>query len=86
MAENKGFCRVDPLLSSRLHRNCILGGNQVPTVDSQILAVFLARIAQSDPVNGTLVHGLSDMLSSDKLPKCEDLVRLYAASSEDIHA
>ncbi|MGO9162679.1 MAG: hypothetical protein ACLP7J_18615 [Streptosporangiaceae bacterium] len=57
----------------------------MPALDSRILAVFLARIAESDRVNGTLVQGLSDMLSSDKLPKPEDLVVLYAASSEDIH-
>jgi hypothetical protein len=57
----------------------------VPTLDSRILAVFLARIAESDRVDGALVQGLSDMLSSDKLPRSEDLVALYAASSEDIH-
>ena len=56
------------------------------TLDSQILTAFLARIEQSGRVDDSLVHGLSDMLSGDKLPKPEDLVHLYAASSKDASA
>lgn len=63
-----------------------LGGRQVPTLDSQILAAFLTRIGESDRVTSALAQGLSDMLGNDTLPKPEDLVQLYAANSEDISA
>ncbi len=55
------------------------------TLESRILAAFLARIAESERVNGTIVQSLSDMLSNSKLPKPEELAKLYAACSEDIH-
>lgn len=58
----------------------------MPALDSRILAVFLARIAESDQVNGSLVQGLNDAMSSGSIPKPEDLVRLYAASREDVSA
>jgi hypothetical protein len=58
----------------------------VPTLDSQILDVFLAQVAESDRIGSTLIQGLSDMLGSDKLPKPENLVQLYAAETEDLRA
>jgi hypothetical protein len=54
---------------------------QVPTLDSQILTAFLARIGESDQVDNSLIQGLSDMLSNDRLPTPTALVQLYAASS-----
>jgi hypothetical protein len=53
----------------------------MPTLDSQILAVFLTRIGESDRVDNSLVQELGDMLSNDKLPGAEDLVQLYATCS-----
>lgn len=56
------------------------------TLDSRILVTFLAKIAESDQVNDTIIQSLDDMLGNGKLPKPEDLVRLYAASSEGVRA
>jgi hypothetical protein len=54
----------------------------VPTLDSQVLSAFLKRIEESGQVERSLVQGLSEVLNREKLPKAEDLVRLYAASSQ----
>ena len=56
------------------------------TLDSRILVTFLAKIAESDQVNDAIIQSLGDMLGNGKIPKPEELVRLYAASSEGIHA
>ena len=53
----------------------------MPTLDSQILTAFLARIRESDQVDNSLIQGLSDMLSNDRLPTSTALVQFYAASS-----
>jgi hypothetical protein len=53
----------------------------VPTLDSQILTAFLARIGESDRVGNSLVQRLGEMLDNEKLPRAEDLVQLYAACS-----
>lgn len=58
----------------------------MPTLDSQILAVFLTRIGESDRVDNSLVQELGDMLSNDKLPGAEDLVQLYATCSGGTNA
>jgi hypothetical protein len=54
----------------------------VPTLDSQVLSAFLKRIEESGQVERSLVQGLSEVLNREKLPKAEDLVRLYSASSQ----
>ena len=53
----------------------------MPTLDSQILTDFLARIEESDRVDNSLVQGLRDVLSSERLRRLTDLVRLYAAAA-----
>lgn len=53
----------------------------MPTLDSQILTVFLARIGESDRVDNSLVQRLGEMIGNEKLPRAEDLVQLYAAYS-----
>ncbi len=58
----------------------------MPTLDSQILTAFLTRIGESGRVDNSLIQGLSDMLSNDRLPTPEALVQLYAASSEGADA
>ena len=56
------------------------------TLNSRILVTFLAKIAESNQVNDTIIQSIGDMLGNSKLPKPEDLARLYAACSEDSHA
>lgn len=52
---------------------------EVPSLDSQILTVFLARIGESGRVDSSLAQRLGEVLGSEKLPRPEDLVRLYAS-------
>jgi hypothetical protein len=54
----------------------------VSSLDSQILAAFLARVKESGGAGETVVQELDGMLGRDKLPKAEELVRLYEASAE----
>lgn len=51
----------------------------MPSLDAQILTDFLARIGESGRVDNSLAQRLGEVLGSEKLPKPEDLVRLYAS-------
>ena len=55
----------------------------MPSLDSQIIDTFLARVEERGRVGEAVVQGLASALGKDKLPKPEDLVRLYAAGGED---
>lgn len=80
MATHAGLCRGGALWSYLFHRTGTRS-RQVPTLDSQILTAFLARIGESDRVGNPLVQRLGEMLGNEKLPRTEDLVQLYAACS-----
>lgn len=54
----------------------------MPTLDSQILSVFLTRLRESERADSSLVQALSETLTGGKLPKADDLVKLYAISSK----
>lgn len=56
------------------------------TLDARVLTIFLTRLEESDQVSGTIVKGLSDLLSKSKLPKPDDLVALCSAGGEEGHA
>jgi hypothetical protein len=58
----------------------------VPTLDSQIFEAFLARLEESNQVGDSLVRGLSEILSGDRLPTAATLVELYAAGREGVEA
>jgi hypothetical protein len=58
----------------------------MPALESTVLTAFLERMAESDRISTVLLQGLGKQLGGAKLPRPEDLVFLYAASSEDIHA
>ena len=76
----RGFCRSGALWSYLFHRTGTRS-REVPTLDSQILTAFLARIDRSDRVDNSLVQRLGEMLGNERLPRAEDLVQLYAARS-----
>lgn len=54
----------------------------MPSLDSQIIDTFLARVEERGQVGDAVVQGLASVLGKDKLPKPEELVRLYSGSGE----
>lgn len=52
-------------------------------IDGEILESFLLQLADSKAVPAPVVEGLRSSLSADRLPKPEQLVALYVASSGD---
>lgn len=55
-------------------------------IEAEILESFLLQLADSTTVPAPVVEGLRSSLSSDRLPKPEQLVALYVASSGDASA
>lgn len=56
------------------------------TLDQQVLSEFLARVAASAQVSQATVEGLADLLSAGKLPRPDDVARLYADGIKDSRA
>lgn len=46
------------------------------------MAAFAARLEKSAEIDAAMVQALSDLLSRDKLPKPEELLKVYAANGE----
>lgn len=62
------------------------GEAPVSTLDSRIHATFVTRLQESILVDGATARTLSDMLSRDKPPNPEVLLKTYAASDEGVGA
>lgn len=58
------------------------GEAPVSTLDSRIHAAFATRLEESALVDGVTARALGDLLSSEKLPKPEELLKVYATSGE----
>lgn len=58
------------------------GEAPVSTLDSRIHTAFTTRLEESALVDEATARALSDMLSRDKPPKPEELLKVYAASGE----
>jgi hypothetical protein len=54
----------------------------VSTLDSRIRAAFAARLEKSAETDAAMVQALSDLLGRDKLPKPEELLKMYTVASE----
>lgn len=51
--------------------------------ESEVLRTFLLQLEDSEVVSSSVVEGLRTALAADRLPKPEQLVALYVASSGD---
>jgi hypothetical protein len=60
-----------------------LGKFKVSVIELEVLSAFFARVAASDQVSDDLIQALRDMLTKGKLPKPEELARLFAAATGD---
>ena len=54
----------------------------MPSLDSQIIETFLSQLDERGRVGNAVVQGLAGVLGKDKLPKPEELVRLYSAGGD----
>lgn len=52
-------------------------------IESEVLETFMLQLEGSGTVASAVIKGLRSSLGKDKLPKPEQLVALYAASSGD---
>lgn len=52
-------------------------------IESHVLRTFLERLATADKVSDTVVEGLADLLTAEKLPKAERLAELFTTGSGD---
>jgi hypothetical protein len=58
-------------------------GDAVASIESDVMATFIARLKAADDVGVSAAEELSNALAQEKLPKPEELAALYSAASGD---